>query len=304
MKVQLKWVHQAQFVGFYIALDEGYYDEENLDVTLFEGGPAIDQAVALHSGTVDFAVLPAEALLIKNSTLPKMVAISALYQLNPTVFVAKSDSGIINPKDLTGKIVAVGKMEEGGFLEGIIQFKAMLKNTGVAFDSIIQADYDPQYGAFINGAVDVTPAYMTGGVIKLQNQGLNLNLLWPGDYGVNAYGDTLATTDTYIAAHPDIVLRFLRATLKGWQKAIENQTLALATTMKYAKIQDTKLQEAMLDIQAPLVSTGDTPIGWMKQSVWQNMGELYKDSGNEERSAESGTFYTLNFLETIYGPQK
>jgi len=303
LKVQLKWVHQAQFAGFYMAQEEGYYAEEHLDVTLVEGGLEIQQVDRLLSGAADFAVVPAEALLLKNPGTPKMVAIAVLYQRNPTVFIAKSESGIMSPKDLAGKTVAVGKMENSAFIEGIIHLKAMLKNTGVDFNSITTADYDPTYAAFLQGTVDVTPSYLTGGVTRLQNQGHQLSIIWPGDYGVDAYADTLATTDAYIAAHPDVVLRFLRATLKGWQKTIEDHDLALTTTMKYARVQGAEIQEAMLDAQVPLVSTGTTPIGWMKKFTWHSMAQLYTNSDAKESTLAADTFYTTSFLETIYGQQ-
>lgn len=300
VRVQLKWVHQAQFAGMYVAIEQGYYASEGLEVALLEGGMNIDQADQLRSGAADFAILPAEALLLRNTEKPLLVALAVIYQRNPTVFIARAESGILRPEDLQGKTVAVGKMEKGGFIEGIIQLKAMLNNAGIEQQSIATTDYDPAYSAFLAGKADVTPAYLTGGVIKLQQQGIKLNLIWPGDYGVDTYSDTLAATEDFIAAQPDIVLRFLRATLKGWQTAIEDQETALRDTMKYAKVQDLNIQEAMLDAQIPLIATGRTPIGWMERSVWQQMATLYTELGATTAIPDIDVLHTTVFLETIH----
>lgn len=104
--VQLKWVHQAQFAGFYVALERGYYTEENLEVRLVPGGRDINIAQAVAGGQADFGVLAAEDILInRNNGLP-LKAIATIYRRSAVVFLSKADSGITRPKDFLGKTVA------------------------------------------------------------------------------------------------------------------------------------------------------------------------------------------------------
>ena len=301
VRLQLKWEHQAQFAGYYAAVSKGYYTQENLEVELLPGGVNIDQVERVRSGEADFGVVPAETLLLKNDKPQKLIAIAVIYQRNPTVFVSRAGSNILRPEDLVGKTIAVGDMESGGFLEGILQLRALFKKRNLDIQAITTIPYDPLYTEFIAGRVDVTPAYLVGGVIKLRQKGIDLNLIWPGDYGIRFYSDTLVAADSFISDHPDIVLRFLRATLKGWQYCIMNQNDAVDITMQYAAIKDRGLQQSMMDAQNPLVHTGAHHIGWMQPEIWLGMEQLFVEQGDLKIPVGSSeSIYTMRFLNEIY----
>ena len=78
--------------------------------------------------------------------------------------------------------------------------------------------------------MDVTAAFLTGGVIKTRQIGHKLNLIWHGDYGIRFYSDTLVTNERLMAQKPELVARFLRATLKGWREAVGEAAAAAALT--------------------------------------------------------------------------
>ena len=149
--------------------------------------------------------------------------------------------------------------------------------------------------------MDVTAAFSTGGLIRLRQEGLKLNLIWPSDYGIHFYSDTLVATDETIKEKPDLVTRFLRATLKGWQDAIGNSEEAVATTMKYARVKDPQFQTAMMEGLLPLVHTGEDQIGWMKPAVWQGMYDVLLEQKILNAPFEVNQAYTMRFLEEIYG---
>ena len=119
----------------------------------------------------------------------------------------------------------------------------MMKKLGLDASKVKIVPYDPAYTAFYNGEVEVTPCYSTGGLIKMRQKGLKLNLIWPSDYGIHFYSDTLVTTDRMISEKPDLVTRFLRASLKGWQDAIEDYRQAVTVTLKYAQIKDPRASD-------------------------------------------------------------
>lgn len=299
--LQLKWAHQAQFAGYYMAQEQGLYAAENLEVTFLEGGPEVDQTRRLRNGTAQFAVVPAEAVLLDNASRQKLVAVSVIYQRNPTMFVARHGSGIVRPRDMQGRKVAVGDLDKGGFIEGIVQLQALFRQMDLDYNSLAIFPYDPHYRAFISGEVDIAPAYLVGGIMKLRRRGMELNLIWPGDYGIDFYSDTLAATAEYLDKHPDITLRFLRATLKGWRRCIENQERGVDSSMAYAQLKDRKLQQEMMHNQVALVNTGESPIGWMEGEVWHNMYAMLMEQGlittpiNDIQSV-----YTMRFLQDIY----
>ncbi len=105
--VQLKWVHQAQFAGIYAAIEQGYYAEENIEVTLVEGGPGIDILDPLVTGEVDFSIVAPETLIVRRSQGDPLIAIATIYRKSPVVIIALADSGIERPTDLIGHSMAV-----------------------------------------------------------------------------------------------------------------------------------------------------------------------------------------------------
>jgi NitT/TauT family transport system substrate-binding protein len=297
--LQLKWLHQAQFAGFYMAQEKGYYAKENIKVTFLEGGQNIDIAQRVVSGQADFGVLTPEFIFMRLKQGEPLTAIAAIYRRSAAVFVAKADSGIVRPSDFTGKTVAV--TGSGGAAEFELLFRGMMKKAGLDLSKVKMVPYDPAYTAFYDGKVEVTPCYSTGGLIKLRQKGLRLNLIWPSDYGIHFYSDTLVATDRLISEKPHLVTRFLRASLKGWQDAVEDYRQAVTVTLEYSRIKDRDLQMAMMEAMLPLVHTGEDQIGWMKDEVWRGMHRILSEQRLLARPFDVNRAYTLRFLNEIYG---
>ncbi|MBU0544924.1 MAG: ABC transporter substrate-binding protein, partial [Proteobacteria bacterium] len=137
--------------------------------------------------------------------------------------------------------------------------------------------------------------------IRMRKNGMKLNLIWPGDYGVNFYSDTIATTDRLISENPDLVRRFLRASMQGWRDAIEDYREAVAVTLKYAQAKDSETQTAMMEAMLPLVHTGEDRIGWMKPEIWHAMYGTMLEQDLIEKPFEVDQAYTLRFIKEIYG---
>jgi len=295
--VQLKWVHLPQFAGFYMAQEKGYYANDNIKVTFLEAGPGINTALNVTSGKADFGVLSPEDILMKRSQGESLTSLATIYRRSAVVFVAMANSGIVRPSDFIGKTLAI-KYEQKDF---DLRFYAMMKKLGLDIKKLKIVNFDPDYVAFYKGEVDVTAAYATAGLIKIRQKGLKPNPIWPSDYGIHFYSDTLATTDRLIAENPGLVSRFLRASLKGWQDAIEDYRQAVNVTMKYSQIKDQQLQTAMMEAMLPLVHTGEDQIGWMKPEIWKGMYQILLEQKLLARPFEVGQAYTLRFLNEIYG---
>lgn len=299
VKLQLKWLHQAQFAGFYMAQEKGYYADENIKITFLEGGPDVDIAGNVISGKTDFGIVTPEYILINRSKGMPLTALAALYRRSAVVFAARADSGIVRPSGFTGKtIAAAGK---GGSMEFELQLRAMMRKLKQDISKVKIVSYDPAYASFYSGEAEITAAYYTGGIIKMRKKGMKLNLIWPGDYGVNFYSDSIVATDRLISENPDLVIRFLRATLKGWQDAIEDYRQAVTVSLKYAHDKNSDTQTAMMEAMLPLVHTGEDRIGWMKQEVWHEMYNTLLEQGLLEKPFDADQAYTLRFIKEIYG---
>jgi NitT/TauT family transport system substrate-binding protein len=304
LAVQLKWVHQAQFAGFYVALEKGYYSAEDLAVKLIPGGNTVDIANIMADGKADFAVISPEEIIIRRSRGLPLKAIAAIYRRSAVVYLAMPGSGIARPVDFLGKTVAAAG-RQGGASEFEFQLMAMMRNLSLDASRLTIVPYDPEYEGFCNGSVDITGAYTTGGLIKIRQKGYRPAIIWPGDYRVRFYSDTLTTTDRMIADRPQQVLQFLRATLKGWQAALDDRSATLDIVLKYALIKDRTLQAEMFDAMLPLVYTGEDSIGWMQPGAWREMHRVLVEQGIIEKPLDPvDQLYAMHFLEDIRRNEK
>jgi NitT/TauT family transport system substrate-binding protein len=299
--LQLKWVHQAQFAGFYVAREMGFFKDQHIRIELLPGGNDVDVLTALTRGKADFAVASSELVLTQRQRKgPPITAIAAIYRKSATVFMAKAGSGISKPTDFVGKTIAASAGSQS-YRETEYLLQALLEKMGIDIGKINMVPYDPSYEGFCSGEVDITPGYYTAGAIKIRNRGHKVNLIWPSDYGIHFYSDTLITTQRMIDEKPDLVERFLRASLMGWRHAIAHPVEAVDTTLKYARIKDRKFQADMFTALTPLVHTGKDHIGWMEARVWNNMHRVLVNQRVLEAPLEHlDRTYTQQFLKKIY----
>jgi len=287
-----------------VANEKGYYRDEGLDVAFLEGGQGFRLTDPVVDGRADFAIVAPEDVFAAQTKGQPIVAVAAIYRRSAAVFVSLADSGIVRPDQFAGKTVATLSVGDSN-RDFEIQFRALMKKTGVDAAGIRLLAYDPEYKALIDGSADVSAAYLTGGVVTLRRQGHRLNLIWPGDYGIDFYSDTLVTGQQMIAEKPDLVTRFVRATLKGWREAVGDPDQAVALTMKYARVKDKAFQTAMMDALLPMVHTGQGQIGQMSADNWKTMHAILV-----EQQVLPGPLpaldrvYDLRFLDAVYGEKR
>jgi NitT/TauT family transport system substrate-binding protein len=294
--VQLPWYHQANYAGFYAADQQGYYAKEGLAVTMLPlPGPGADTMALVMDGAADFGVNFGAGLVTARSQGLPITAIATIYRHYPLVFMTLADSGLTRPHDFPGHTVRT--LVPGG---SAVVFRAMMTRLGLDPYSVRQVDVGFDLSPFFTGQVDIFPGYLINEVLTARQQGYQVNLILPEDYGIHLYGDTLFTTDRLIQENPDLVLRFLRATLRGWQWAVENPQEAGPLALKYDPKLDTAHEAAMMEASVPLVHTGEDHIGWMRAEVWQGMHDMLLEQGLLAGPVDVDEVYTMEFLEKIY----
>jgi len=294
--VQLKWLHNAQFAGFYAAEQKGYYAAEGLAVTFVEGGPGIDVLPPVLGGTAHLGVAGASELIPARAEGKPLHAIAALYRRNPHVYFALASSGVTRPQDFAGKQIR-------SVSDGPVILHAMMARVGIRRDQYTEVALPSDVALFASGQVPVWGAYLTALVLAIQRAGHQINIIYPDDYGVHFYGDVLFTTDDLIAKNPELVRRFLRATLKGWTYAVENPTAIGPMVARYKSDADPDLEVAQMTSSIPFVNTGEDHIGWMKPEVWAGMEKTLREQGVLTKPAEIEQVYSMQFLQEIYGQQ-
>lgn len=291
ISVRLDWLHQAQFAGFYYADKAGFYKDEGLDVTLNPGGmdfPAI-QLVASNSDQIGMA--SAEQILSAREKGVPVVAIMTVFQKNPFVLMALKDSSIDTVQKFVGKKIGV---KYGDADETV--YRVMLKNAGVNPNDVKEIPAQFDITPLFTRQVDVWPDYVIAGAITAEEKGYPVNIIWPSDYGINMPGGILFTTEKMIKEKPDMVKKFIAATVRGWQETIKNQDLAIDYTLQYNSELNREHETRKLNAEIPLIKSNDRPVGYMDKNMWESIESFLLDQKLLNKKVDINKAYTTEFL--------
>ncbi len=264
--LQLKWHHQFQFAGYYAALKQGYYQEENLEVRILEGGTDAPALSRVLSGEAQYGIGDSDILLARTQGQP-VVAVASVFQHSPYVLLSLRKSNIQQPKDLIGKRIMLSNNQ------GATQFKAMMNKQGIGLDQVTVLPHSWNLQDLIDGKVDAMSAYATAEPVRLAEMGYAYSILSNQQYGVDYYGDTLFTTEQEVDFHPQRIDAFLRATKKGWAYAFSHQQeiaeliAGMEGVAKRGITTDILLAEARL--MQPYVLSDVVEFGHMNLERWQ-----------------------------------
>ena len=296
ISVQLKWYHQANAAGLYIADKKGFYSENNINVTFIEGGADVtfeNRMAALIAGETSLAVISSEQVFTARAKTIPVVAIAVIFQRNPFSIVSLKTSGITKPEHLVGKKVMLADDEW-------FQHTAMLKKNGISPDAIEIIPFERSLEPLVSGLIDAHLVYGTSLGVAYNEAGYDISTIWLDDWGVHIPADTIVTTEQLVRQNPDLIDRFLNATLMGWRYAIENMDNAVEMTLKYDESLDRDHQLNIMRAQLPLIHTGATPIGWMEDTKWQQTHDILIDSGMITEPMDISEAYDMQFLNKIY----
>ena len=293
--IALKWVHQSQFTGNYVAIEKGFYKDSGLNVRLipydFKNFP-ID---LVANGKAEFGIAGADEVLIARSKGLPIKAIAVIYQSNPVCAFALKESGIRSPYDFVGKRIGI---EKGTNVE--YEYIAMMQRLNISRSNITEISIGPVAEELINKSVDVSTGYIINEPFYAEDSGYEINIMMVEDYGVDMYADVLFTTDSMILNNPKLVEDVTADTLKGWQYSIEHQDEALDIVMKYAVNKNANHEKYSLIKSIPLISNGDIPLGMMNDKKWSDVQDILANQDMIATHVLLSDVYTNTFVEKYY----
>jgi class 3 adenylate cyclase/ABC-type nitrate/sulfonate/bicarbonate transport system substrate-binding protein len=271
VSLQLKWKHQFQFAGYYAALEQGYYRNAGLDVTIREGGPDVVAAEAVASGRADFGICSA-SVLGEWAKGRRLVVLAVIFQQSPAIILVPRRADISSVSDLRGRTL----MDAPGSDE----IAAMLKHEGVDYAALPRTDHRGDPRDLLAGRADAMVAYSTNEPFVLEQLGAAYRTFSPAAYGVDFYGDNLCASAAEVKAHPERVAAFRAASLKGWAYALAHKEATVDLILKaYSakKSRDALLFEAArTDL---LVRRGPGHIGHQDAAHWRKIAATYHKLG-------------------------
>ncbi|AJQ97302.1 ABC transporter substrate-binding protein [Gynuella sunshinyii] len=285
LTLQLKWVTQAQFAGYYVALDKGFYKEEGLDLTIKPGGPDIAPAQVLAGGGADVIVdwLPS-ALATREKGLP-MVNIAQIYGKSGMMLTCLKSSGIETPKDFAGKTLGVW------FYGNEYPFLSWMSKLGYATDGSADGvkvlkqgfNVDPLF----QGQADCVSTMTYNEYWQVLDGGMTpdeLTLFKYEDEGVATLEDGLYVLQKSLddPAMVTKLAKFLKASVKGWEWAKANPKEAALVVLEYddTGAQTEEHQIRMMTEVAKLLSTSSKGMGYLDPAAYQRTVDVLLGSAS------------------------
>jgi NitT/TauT family transport system substrate-binding protein len=186
-------------------------------------------------------------------------------------------SGVAKPADWIGKKVGV---KIGGNEELI--YRAVLAKAKIDKSQLTEIPVKFDIAPLLTGAIDVWPGYLINEVLTAEEKGFPVNIVYPSDSGIDLYADTLFTTEKMLKEKPDVVKKFVAATLQGWNAAIAAPEEAAKITVKYGDKLTFDHELAMMKASIPLLKPDNKPFGYMDEAGWSSAQKLLLGAGMQK----------------------
>lgn len=226
VSLQLHWVHQAQFAGYYMAQDAGLYKDAGLEVKIIPGGPGIDSLDNLKNGKCDFATAWLIGAIECRSRGIPFVLLAQLIQRSALLLITFEDRDIDSIKEMDGRRVGLW----GGHFN--ILPRALFKREGIKVREVPQ---NVSIAPLLQGAVSVASAMYYNEYHQFYQAGVDydeLKVFAFADLGLNFPEDGIYTMQEFREKKADICRRFVEASLNGWRLTFARPKQALQSVMK------------------------------------------------------------------------
>lgn len=274
IRLQLKWKNAFQFAGYYAALEMGYYEEAGLDVSIIEQQGQKSPLQTLLDGEAEYAVTGADILLLRAKGDP-VIALATIFQHSPYAFLVRADSGIKKVEDFAGLRVMLGLGAQDAALH------ATMRRAGIGLDDIIHQPTNFDAHSLIRDETDVFSAYITDQGFSLNAAGVEGRFLLPKQYGVDFYGDVLATTEKEANLHPKRTRAFRDASLRGWDYALNHPEKSITLILEKYNTQGLSREhlEYEMQVSRELIQPLLVQIGYMNPARWDHIKSIFVELG-------------------------
>lgn len=296
------------FTAAYVAKEKGYFEDEGLDVTIEHSSPGGgEQLQRLAAKDIEFTTHTGENFVKQMvEQEPPFVAVAVLGHETDHSLLVLDDSGINEIGDLAGKKIGI-KTGEGSAPPWLL---AMLKNANLDFDKVelVPVGYDPRVVLpdFGEGRVDALQVFRSNEPDTLERMGFKNKLFNPEDFDVRFLGQLYITHQDFVRDNPEMVRKFLRATMKAMEfiRDPANAQEVTDIVMVYAGADADRehnqfiWQTEVQYVTAP--STEGVGIGYASDQEWQDMMDIMKEYGAIDKTIAVDQFWDPQFIESIY----
>jgi len=294
------WKAEAEHGGFYQAIATGIYKRYGLDVTLRPGGPQVNHAQLLAAGVLDFNIA-------SNSFVPlnfvreqiPMVAVAAIFEKDPSVLIAHPGQGDDSLAALKGRPIMISGDTR------VTSWLFLKQKFGYTDDQI--RPYSFSVAPFLADKKAIQQGYLTSEPFIIEKEGVHPVVLLLADAGYGSYGALIETSEKLVRDKPDLVQRFVDASIEGWYSYLQGDPAPGNALIKHdnPEMTDALIAYGMEKMKAyGIVDSGEAKqngIGAMSETRWRDFFDTVVKAGLYPAEMDFRKAYTLQFVNKKVG---
>jgi NitT/TauT family transport system substrate-binding protein len=294
------WKAEAEHGGFYQAIATGIYKKYGLDVTLRQGGPQVNHAQLLAAGVLDFNLTSNSfgPLNYVQQNIP-MVAVAAIFQKDPAVLIAHSGEGNDSLAALKGKPIMISAATRAG------SWLFLKQKFGYTDEQI--RPYNFSVAPFLADPKAIQQGYLSSEPYTIEKEGVKPVVLLLADAGYATYGALIQTSAKLAADNPDLVQRFINASIEGWYSYLNGDPTPGNELIKKdnSEMTDATIAYGIAKMKEyGIIDSGDAKtlgIGAMTDARWQEFFDTMVKAGLYPADMDYKKAYTLQFVDKRTG---
>jgi|VirMetMinimDraft_7_1064189.scaffolds.fasta_scaffold12176_2 diguanylate cyclase (GGDEF)-like protein/PAS domain S-box-containing protein len=292
--LQLKWLHQFQFAGYYAAKEKGFYAEAGFDVTIKQRNSLVTPVEAVLDKKADYGIIGSSIILDRMKGLP-VVALGAVFQHSPLVLITRADSKLLGPYELKDKRVMYSKGIDDA------TFFAMFHQLGIEESDFVHVAHSFDPDSLLRGETDAIASYLTNQPFYYQEKGIAIQIINPINYGIDFYDDILFASEETVRRNPERSRQFLEASIKGWRYALENKSEVIGwLKTKYPSGKSSEYLAFEAEETEKMILPNLVEIGHISSGRFQRIADIYKQQG---LVAKDASYEGVDFESYLYQPK-
>ncbi len=305
VRLRLNWMYYGSHAGFALGKDSGIYEDAGIDIDIRSGNGSSSAHRLVANGDSDFAYGSCGALISLASQGAEIISVAVIDAMGAEAVIVRPDSGVNSIQDLKGKtILTTANAGVNTF------FPIVLANAGLSQDdvTITNVPDGALVTAYLQGSGDAVG--ILGGLddkpAEIRANGGEDPILFPySDFGVDQVGYCISTRKDMVENNPDLVNRFVDATIKAYSETEANPDSAINAIADIvggtmAEDEGKAQSRAVLDVTLGLLYSGansEKKLGYNVPSDWASMVDLMKQYNDLDPGADPASFYTNKFVD-------
>ncbi len=291
--IRLQWHIQAQFAGYYVALDKEFYKDEGLNVSIKEGGYGKNSIITVSNGLEEFGTKWTADLFAEGD---RFISLANIIKNNGLLLISKKRKNIKTVNDLRGKKVSIW------FIGNEYQLYALLESQNINRNSLKIIPQKWNMSQFTKDEVDAASVMIYNELQTIYRSGYpkeSINIIDYKNYGMDFPGHSVFTSRKYYKENRDICHKMIRASIKGWEYAVNHPDETVSIVMKYdeKKILEQNHQEKQIAEIIKLISSKEYKIGIHDKKMMSKIERIYKQYKIIKKDSDVHNLYTNEFIE-------